>query len=158
MTIAAAETEADMFPNRLDLCHRRFGLAQALTQELGYGWQLGEMEKEESRIDRLGHGSFFLKSIESKLLKAVPALRRDLINRAFAAARDLLRRFWCDIARFDQLPHSIIKGADVEVGVALDQSAIEPPFNFVGVKVAAVKGAEDIKFGFHIIIKLLQSN
>jgi hypothetical protein len=56
------------------------------------------------------------------------------------------------------LPHSIIKGADVEVGVALDQSAIEPPFNFVGVKVAAVKGAEDIKFGFNIIIILLQSN
>jgi hypothetical protein len=26
------------------------------------------------------------------------------------------------------------------------------------VKVAAVKGAEDIKFGFHILIILLQSN
>jgi hypothetical protein len=56
------------------------------------------------------------------------------------------------------LPHSIIKGADIEVGVTLDQSVIEPPFDFIGVEVTAVKGAEDIKFGFHILIIILQSN
>jgi hypothetical protein len=53
------------------------------------------------------------------------------------------------------LPHSIIKGADVDVGVALDQSVIEPPLNLVGVKVTAMKDAEDKKFGFHITIVLL---
>jgi hypothetical protein len=56
------------------------------------------------------------------------------------------------------LPHSIIKGADVDISIALDQSVIQPPFDFVGVKITAVKGAEDIKFGFHILIIILQSN
>jgi hypothetical protein len=56
------------------------------------------------------------------------------------------------------LPHGIIKGADVDVGVALDQSVTEPPFNFIGVQVAAVKGTEDKKFSFHITIIILQLN
>ena len=106
------------------------------------------MEEEQSRINRLGHGSFFLKSIMQKLLKAVPALRRDPINRAFAAARNLLPRLSARYPRSDQLPHGIIKGADVDVGVALDQSVAEPPFNFIGVQVTAVKGAEDKNSAF----------
>jgi hypothetical protein len=53
------------------------------------------------------------------------------------------------------LAHSIIKGADVDIGVALDQSVIEPPFNLVGMEVTAVKDPEDIKFGFHILIIIL---
>ena len=101
------------------------------------------------------HSSLFLKSREQKLLKPLSALRRDSVNRAFAAARNLLPRFWNDIARFDQLPHSIIKGADVDIGVALDESVIEPPSNFVGMEVPAVKRAKNIKFGFYIIIVIL---
>jgi hypothetical protein len=97
----------------------------------------------------------FLKSAQQKLLKPPSALRRDSVNRAFAPARNLLPRFRRDIARFGQLPHSIIEGADIDVGVAFDQSVIEPPFHFVGVKVTAVKDAEDIKFGFHILIIIL---
>jgi hypothetical protein len=56
------------------------------------------------------------------------------------------------------LAHGIIKGADVEVGVALDQSVAQPPLNFIGVQVTAVKGAEDKKFSFHISILILQLN
>jgi hypothetical protein len=56
------------------------------------------------------------------------------------------------------LPHSIIEGADIDIGVTLDQRVVEPPLNFVGVKVTAVEDAEDIKFGFHITIILLQLN
>lgn len=89
-------------------------------------------------------------------MKPLPALRRDPINRAFAAARNLLPRFRRDIPRSDELPHGIIKCADVDVGVALDQSVTEPPFNFIGVQVAAVKGAEDKKFSFNITIIILQ--
>jgi hypothetical protein len=114
------------------------------------------MEEEQSRINRLGHCSFFLKSIMEKLLKAVPPLRRDPINRAFAPARNLLPLCRGDIPRFDQLPDGIIKGADVDVGIALDQSVTEAPFNFIGMQVTAVKGAEDKKFSFHITIRLLQ--
>jgi hypothetical protein len=116
------------------------------------------MEKEQSRINGLGHGSFFLESLEQKLLKPRPASRRDSINRALAAARNLLPPFRRDIPRSDQLPHSIIKGADVDVGVALDQSVIEPPFDFIGVQVTAMKGAEDKKFRFHIKIVISQLN
>ena len=85
-----------------------------------------------------------MKSPEQKLLKSPLALRCNSVNRAFASARNLLPRFWRDIPRFDQLPHSIIKSADVDVGVALDQSVFEPPFNFVGVEVTAMKHPEDL--------------
>src|SRR5262249_2839462 len=100
----------------------------------------------------------FLKSLQQKLLEPLSTLGRDSVNRAFASARNLLLRFCRDIARIDQLSHSIIEGADIDVGVALDQSVIEPPLDFVGVKVATVQDAEDKKFCFHIIIIILQLN
>jgi hypothetical protein len=124
-------------------------------QYLGYSWQIGQIEEEQSWINGLRHGSLFLKSLQQKLLKPPSALRGDSVNRALAPARNLLPRFWCDIAGFDQLPHGIIEGADIDVGVALDQSVIEPAFHFVGVKITAVKDAEDKKFGFHILIIIL---
>ena len=85
-----------------------------------------------------------MKSLEQKLLKPPLALRCNSVNRAFASARDLLPRFWRDISRFDQLPHGIIKDAGVDVGVALDQSVIQPPFNSVEAEVTAMKYPEDL--------------
>src|SRR6478672_12000876 len=104
------------------------------------------MEKEQSRIDRLGDGSWFLKLLEQERLEPLPAPGCDPINCAFAAAGHLLLCFRRDVPRSDQFPHGIIKGADVDVGVALDQGVIESPFNFIGVEVTAVQGAKDKKF------------
>ena len=50
------------------------------------GKQVGEIKKEQSGINGLGHRSFFLKSLEQKLLKPLSAVRRDSVNRAFAAS------------------------------------------------------------------------
>ena len=112
--------------------------------ELRRSWQIGEIEKEQSGINGLGHCSFLLKSLEQKLLKSPLALRCNSVNRAFASARNLCLAFGAISPDLTICRTAQIEGADIDVGVALDQSVFEPPFNFVGVEVTAMKHPEDL--------------
>jgi hypothetical protein len=102
-------------------------------------------DRERAKRDNgLGHCSFFLKSLEQKLLKSPLALRCNLVNRAFASARNLCLAFGAISPDLTSCRTAQIEGADIDVGVALDQSVFEPPFNFVGVEVTAMKHPEDL--------------
>ena len=63
-----------------------------------------------------------------------------------------------EFAGFRQLTHGVIKGADIDVGIALDQGILETAFDFIGVEVGPVQGAKDKKFRFHTLIIILQLN
>jgi hypothetical protein len=56
------------------------------------------------------------------------------------------------------LAHGVIKGADIDVGIALNQGILETAFDLIGVEVAPVQCAKDKKFRFHTLIILLQLN
>ena len=49
---------------------------------------------------------------------------------------------------FGQLTHGVIKGADIDVGIALDQGILETAFDLIGVEVAPVQGAKDKNSAF----------
>jgi hypothetical protein len=113
------------------------------------------MEKEEGGINCLGNRSVLAKLSEQKFLKALSALGSEAVNGPLSAASDPLTRFGCDIARLGQLAHGIVKRADIDMGVALNQGVMKSPLDFVGVQVATVESAKDKKFRFHIRIVIL---
>ena len=133
-------------------------LLQAPAQEPTHGWAGGEMKKQENRVDGLGHTSLLTKSFQQELLKTLFSFRSDAINGALSAARDFLATSWSYLAGFGQLTHGVIKGADIDVGIALDQGVLETAFDLIGVEVAPVQGAKDKKFRFHTLIIILQLN
>src|SRR5437667_12244736 len=97
------------------------------------------MEKQQSRIHGLGDASLLTKSFQQEFLKALFPFRGDPVNRALSPARHLFAAPWRDIARLGELAYGIIKGADIDVGIALDQSIAEAAFDFVGMKVAPME-------------------
>jgi len=92
-------------------------------------------------------------------LKALLPFGGDPINGALSAPRATfsLRRdaISPDLASWRT---GVIKSANIDVGIALDQSIVEAAFDFIGMQVGAVQCTQDKKFCFHTLIKVLQLN
>src|ERR1700761_9123516 len=136
----------------VDQLHGAADLARDGLRQL-IGWHA--MQEEQRTVQRLRHRPIAVEQLVEAFFELGAALRRDRIDRSYAAARNALLRNRRDRTVFLQLANRVIERSYVDVQVALDQRALEPALDLVGVKVAPVQGAEDEESCLHSLIILL---
>ncbi len=114
------------------------------VQSLGDQAEVGEMQEEHRAVEGRPEIACRRKLRMQEFAKAVASARGDAVDRAHAAPSHALVRDGGEQAGFGKLAHGVVERADIDIGKALDHGLGQTPLDLVGVKVAAVKHAQNI--------------